>query len=138
MHYFLVTTLLITLLGCAGSGTIGQEEYDDSSSADGAAFRTDAIHIRKPMEGHLDWRPVPFYYKHCSEARRKVLLFQNKLRMHSTLVHCNINYFFFLQYSAQRENNTSQENAGWSSSGVVEMSIGEKGSRLRFLLIPDI
>ena len=64
----IISSLL--LVSCA-SGTIGQEDYDENSTARGPAYVSDAIHVRKPMKSHADWRPIPFYYKHCTDIGKK-------------------------------------------------------------------
>lgn len=56
--------------GCSSansSATIGLEEFDQDNKAHGASFLVDSMHVRKPMPGHKDWRPLQFYYKHCSD-----------------------------------------------------------------------
>lgn len=70
MNKVLFISLLFLLLGCSTTGqhsTIGQEDYDAENSAHGAAYRVDALHIRRPMPSHADWKPVQFYFKHCTE-----------------------------------------------------------------------
>jgi hypothetical protein len=63
-----VLFLLSLSIGCAQSPkTIGLEEYDQNSQAHGAAYRVDAMHIRKPMPSHADWKPLEFYFKKCTE-----------------------------------------------------------------------
>lgn len=46
--------------------TMGREDYDSKSGAHAAAYRVDAMHTRTLMERRPDWRPVEFYFKHCS------------------------------------------------------------------------
>ncbi|MCB9026591.1 MAG: hypothetical protein H6625_09765 [Bdellovibrionaceae bacterium] len=67
--------ILLCVAGCSSSGTqgtIGQEDYDENNTAIGAAYRVDAMHIRRPMPSHSDWKPMQFYFKHCSEIGEKV------------------------------------------------------------------
>ena len=63
--------LLLILVGCSSQEkhTIGMQDLDGGSQAHGAAFLTDAINIRTPMEVSApDWRPLPFYFKECTEV----------------------------------------------------------------------
>lgn len=59
--------------GCASTDKSGTTptmtlpDPDAASQADGAAFTADSMHFRKPMPSHSDWRPMEFYFKHCSE-----------------------------------------------------------------------
>lgn len=74
-------TICIFSLGCATSieermnppVTYGGQDdsYDEESTADGAAFLTDAIHVRHPMPKRPTWRPLDFYYKHCTSLGKK-------------------------------------------------------------------
>ncbi|MCB0384748.1 MAG: hypothetical protein KDD43_05085 [Bdellovibrionales bacterium] len=58
---------------CAtGSGTIGMEDLDENNQANGAAFLVDAMHVRRPMPGHKDWKPLQFYFKHCTELGEEI------------------------------------------------------------------
>ena len=64
---FISLILFLFLLACQSTPeTIGLEDYDENSNAHGAAYVSDAIHIRKPMKSRSDWKPWEFYYKHCS------------------------------------------------------------------------
>jgi len=47
------------------------DDYDENSTAPGAAYVTDAMHVRVPMKSHADWKPFPFYYKECTEIGEK-------------------------------------------------------------------
>ena len=68
VRLFLLSWLSLAL-GCASEPkTIGLEDYDfPESTAHGAAYRADAMHIRRPMPSHADWKPLQFYYKTCTE-----------------------------------------------------------------------
>ncbi|MCB0421846.1 MAG: hypothetical protein KDD61_12675 [Bdellovibrionales bacterium] len=46
--------------------TIPFQDYDEGSQAHPASYVIDAMHVRRPMPSHSDWRPLEFYYKHCS------------------------------------------------------------------------
>ncbi|MCC7403557.1 MAG: hypothetical protein IT288_04085 [Bdellovibrionales bacterium] len=64
---------LVLVSGCAtSSDTIGTEDLDQNNQAHGAAFLVDAMHVRRPMPGHKDWRPLQFYFKHCTELGEEV------------------------------------------------------------------
>ena len=57
-----------SILSCESKPkTIGLEDYGENSQAHGAAFRADAMTIRRPMPSHADWKPLQFYFKHCTE-----------------------------------------------------------------------
>ncbi len=67
-HFFMGIIAVLALGACASEPkTIGFEDYDDNSKAHGAAYRADAMHTRRPMPSHSDWKPLPFYFKHCTE-----------------------------------------------------------------------
>lgn len=61
------------LLSCSSLGdssssdTIGMDDFDQNNHAHGAAYVVDSMHVRRPMPGHKDWKPLEFYYKHCTE-----------------------------------------------------------------------
>lgn len=42
-------------------------ESDTYNQAPGHAYTADSMHIRKPMPIRRDWRPMEFYYRHCSQ-----------------------------------------------------------------------
>jgi hypothetical protein len=68
-NFVFLATLLIWLSACATNPrTIGTEDLDENSQADGGAFRVDAMQVRRPMPSHADWKPQEFYYKHCSPS----------------------------------------------------------------------
>ncbi|MDC0980467.1 hypothetical protein OAQ84_01890 [Bdellovibrionales bacterium] len=48
--------------------TMPMRDYDEDSKARGAAYVTDAMHVRRPMPSHSDWKPLEFYYKHCTKS----------------------------------------------------------------------
>lgn len=48
--------------------TIEFQDFDEGSQAHGAAYLGDAMYPRTPMPSHADWKPMPFYYKHCTEV----------------------------------------------------------------------
>ena len=69
--------MVFTVLGCSSElknegkaepngKFLGLDDYDQDSTAHGAAFRVDAMTVRRPMKSR-DWKPVEFYYKHCTE-----------------------------------------------------------------------
>ena len=63
-------TLLILLCLCSCASRppgIGLEDYDENSTADGAAYITDSFNIRRAMPSRPDWKPMEFYFKHCTE-----------------------------------------------------------------------
>lgn len=42
-------------------------ELDSGSRAHGAAFTADAMHFRQPIPDRSGWKPLEFYFKHCTE-----------------------------------------------------------------------
>ncbi|MCH2535034.1 MAG: hypothetical protein MK008_11380 [Bdellovibrionales bacterium] len=83
----LIFLFLFIIVGCQSSPkTIGLEDYDENSTAHGAAYVSDAIHIRKPMKSHSDWKPWEFYYKHCS-------LIEERYYMSKTSYECSRPYY---------------------------------------------
>ncbi len=66
---FLLTTFTVLVSGCSSKPkTIGQEDYSEGSQAVGAAYRADAMHIRRAMPSRpADWKPLDFFFKHCTE-----------------------------------------------------------------------
>lgn len=72
---FIILSFVLIIVACQSNPkTIGLEDYDHDSTAHGAAYVTDAIHIRKPMKSRSDWKPWEFYYKHCSEIDDKYFM----------------------------------------------------------------
>lgn len=84
---FALCLFLITPIGCASTGgsssnqddgravqtgTFGLEDLDEGNTAHGAAFLVDAINIRTPMPSRSNWKPMEFYYKHCTEIGARV------------------------------------------------------------------
>ncbi|MCB0390290.1 MAG: hypothetical protein KDD58_03315 [Bdellovibrionales bacterium] len=67
--FWLFLALQITSCASTENKTIGLEDYDSpDSTAHGAAYRADAINIRRPMQSrNTDWKPYDFFYKHCTE-----------------------------------------------------------------------
>lgn len=67
--------LAIIMTGCASSSkgetTMMLPDRDAASSADGAAYTADSMHFGKPMPSRPNWKPMEFYYKHCTEADNK-------------------------------------------------------------------
>ena len=73
-RFIIFILFLFELSACSstsgnGRGTIGREDYDfPESTAHGAAYRSDSMHVRRPMKSrNTDWKPIHFYYKHCTE-----------------------------------------------------------------------
>ncbi len=64
---FTVMTAFFDLSCASGPEGLGMQNYDKNSKAAGAAYRADVMNTRRPMPSHADWRPLDFYYKHCSE-----------------------------------------------------------------------
>lgn len=64
---------LLGLSACSSSGTNREyiPELDGGSTAPGAAFTADGMHFRKEMPLHKDWKPLEFYFKHCTEIGEK-------------------------------------------------------------------
>lgn len=84
---YLLSAIVIFFLGCQSSPkTIGLEDYDENSTAHGAAYVTDAMHTRKPMKSRSDWKPWEFYYKHCS-------LIDDRYFMSKTSYECTRPYY---------------------------------------------
>jgi hypothetical protein len=76
----LMRALLICAIGsicsCAGRNpdgtypqkqkTIPFQDYDENTNAHHGAYVIDAMHVRRPMPSHSEWKPIEFYYKHCT------------------------------------------------------------------------
>ena len=58
--------------GCASTPELGMDDYDENSSAAGAAYVVDAMSARRPMPSRPDWKPLEFYFKHCTSIDSKV------------------------------------------------------------------
>ena len=71
MRCVLFIFLLFSLSCSSGPLEIEVQDYDQNSKANGAAYSANAMEIREPMPSHSDWKPFPFYYKHCSEMGEK-------------------------------------------------------------------
>lgn len=46
-------------------------ETDTENQATGAAFAADSMHFRRPMPSHPNWKPLEFYFKHCTEIGQR-------------------------------------------------------------------
>ena len=64
--------LCVFSLTCGGCAT--PERTDEAfltespeSQAPGAAYTGEAMNYRKKMPSRPNWRPLEFYYKHCSQ-----------------------------------------------------------------------
>ena len=66
-----MTLLTVYLMSCASKKTFGREEYDQNSTARGPAYVGDGMTVRTPMISRPDWRPIPFYYKHCHDSGQR-------------------------------------------------------------------
>ena len=70
MRFILFFAILINpqLLWSDDKATIPHMDYDEDSKAHGSAYIADAMYPRKEMPSHADWKPIPFFYKHCTEV----------------------------------------------------------------------
>lgn len=59
------------LIGCAATEeeqSIYLPSSDSNSTASGDAYTADSMHFSKPIPSRPDWKPMEFYYKHCSQV----------------------------------------------------------------------
>ena len=65
LRFLVFGFLLFMVCGCAstseGEGpTIGFENVDEGNTAHGAAYVTDAFHVRRGMSANPEWKPMEF------------------------------------------------------------------------------
>ena len=70
--FFPLIFLLLALAGCAHGERSYIPELDGGNTAPGAAFTADSMNFRKAMPLRQDWKPMEFYYKHCSDIGDEV------------------------------------------------------------------
>ncbi|NQZ02178.1 MAG: hypothetical protein HRT45_16085 [Bdellovibrionales bacterium] len=65
------------LFGCASSPEQGEQRAylppsDTYNRAPGSAYTADAMTIQKPVPTRPQWKPLQFYYKHCTQVDSRV------------------------------------------------------------------
>jgi predicted small lipoprotein YifL len=69
---------LLSLAGCGtsqparGPQSMYLPQSDTYNTAPGAAYAGDAMTIQKPIPSRPEWKPLQFYYKHCTQVDSRV------------------------------------------------------------------